>query len=111
MGEQLLYVVLKHGAICRALKYSREQDPVLYVGRQNLILLIAVELGYLNWCYAEGGPAGSPETDALVAARLIDEDKVVQLELCQVVEVKVSQVRVLLPTDLLSNLLRLSHRL
>jgi hypothetical protein len=48
MGKQLLYMVFKHGAVCRALKHSREQDFVLSVGRQDLIWLIAVELGYLD---------------------------------------------------------------
>jgi hypothetical protein len=48
-----------------------------------------MELGNLDWCYAMGQPACPPEADALVTPRLVDEDKVVRLILCQVVQVKV----------------------
>jgi hypothetical protein len=76
MGEQLLYIVLKHGAVCRTLENLREQDPVLGVSRQDMIKPVAVELSNLNWCYVERRPARSPEANVFVAARLIDEDKV-----------------------------------
>jgi hypothetical protein len=52
VGKELLKEILKYLAIYRALEYACEKDPVLRIGRQNLVSLAPVKLGDMDRRYA-----------------------------------------------------------
>jgi hypothetical protein len=55
---------------------------------------------------ADGRPAGAPGADALIAARLINEDELVRSKLRDLVEVVALEICILFLCDLSSGLLR-----
>jgi hypothetical protein len=68
---------------------------------------VAVESSHLNGGCANGRLAGALGADALIAARLVNEDELVRSKLRDLVEVVALKICVLFLCDLSSGLLRL----
>ena len=79
--EKLLYKVLKHSAVSRALEDPRQQYPLLCVCRQYLVPSVSMEPGDLHRRYSQRRPACAPEADPFIAPRLVDVYELVRAEL------------------------------
>lgn len=96
MIKKLSYKIFEDDGIRSTAEYTRENYPILSIRRQYLISLVASKLCYLQRSSTKRCPTGAPEPDPFITAGFINIYQVIRLKLGQVVEVIVSQVRILL---------------
>ena len=111
MMEKLFNEILVHNTISSSLEYSGKEDAILRIRRENVIPTVPVETSNLHRCYAKGRPASTPVANPLITPGLVDVNGMIRTELGQIIEVKVSQVRIAFLSYLASNLLRPLDRL
>ncbi|KAG0159970.1 hypothetical protein PDIDSM_7497 [Penicillium digitatum] len=93
---KLSYEIFEDDGIRSTAEYTRENYPILSIRGQYLISLVASKLCYLQRSSTKRCPTGAPEPDPFITAGFINIYQVIRLKLGQVVEVIVSQVRILL---------------
>jgi hypothetical protein len=90
MSKKLINEVLKDYSIRGALKYTGEHNSILVICGQYLVPLVAMEVGYLQWCRAERRPACPSEPNSFITSRLIHIDQVIRLKVRQVMHIGIS---------------------
>jgi hypothetical protein len=87
--------LLKEFAVCSSLEDATKNHPIYCIRWQNLISLLTLKSRNLNRSCPIGRPASPPETNAFIAARLIYKDKVLRGETRNLVQVVITQIRIL----------------
>jgi len=85
--KELLYEIFKNGAVCRPLEDMCENNAILCICWQDLISLLTLEPGNLNWSHTKGRPSRPSESNPFVTARFIHKNIVIRTEIRYVIRV------------------------
>ena len=92
--QELLYEIFKNGAVCGSLEDVCENNAILCICWQNLISLLTLELGNLDWSHTKGRPSRPSKSNSFVTARFIYENIVIRTEFWRVMQVQVSEISI-----------------
>ena len=111
MMKKLFDEILVYNTISSFLEYLGKENAILRIRRENVIPTVPMETSDLHRCYAKGRPVGTPVANPLITSGLVNVNEIIRTELGQIIEVKISQVRITFLSYLASNLLRPLDRL
>lgn len=109
--EQLFDIVLKEGTISRSLKHAKEEHPILYICRKDLIPLLTLISSYLDRCRPKRRLACPSKTNPFITSRLIYIYELIGAKCRQLVHIVVLEVYIASLSYLTARFLRLTSHL